>query len=320
MILGCGGTNLKPAPEWTKSKKIAGKEQKLSHVSGIAVDEKFAYVTMGGTIADQNEGTSGLRKIALDSGAVSVLDDGKSMPQSDNGGIVLDEKYVYWNTNGKIMRVSKDGGNPEAIASEKVGIGIDMAVDNEKVYWSNHQYYSPNSPMKPSPVFMVSKRGGTVEIFVDNQNVPGNIVVDEKYVYWRAASGIFKRSKSGGQPQYVFQLTDKQGVDELVQDAENLYFSFRGAGESRWILHKISKNGGEPQMLAKTTTVRALIADDANVYFIDEDSASPNALFKVSKNGGEVAKIDGGYSGGTIAQSKTQVYFGSLDTVYSFAK
>lgn len=320
MILGCGGMNSKPAPEWTKSKKIAGKEQKLSHVSGIAVDEKFAYLTMGGTVADQNEGTSGLRKIALDSGAVSVLDDGKSMPQAESGGIVTDEKYAYWNTEGKILRVSKDGGTSETVASEKVGIGIDMAVDNEKVYWTNHGYYSPNNPTKPSPIYMISKQGGKPEIFIDAQNVPGHIVTDEKFVYWHTVSGIFKQEKSGGQIQTVYQATDKQGIDELAQDAENLYFSFRDAGDSRWVLHKISKNGGEPQMLAKTTTVRALVVDETNVYFIDEDSTSPNALFKVSKNGGEVIKLDGGYSSGTIAQSKTQVYFASLDDIYSFAK
>lgn len=37
-------------------------------------------------------------------------------------------------------------------------------------------------------------------------------------------------------------------------------------------------------------------------------------------NGGEVVRLDGGYSSGIIAQSKMQVYFASLDDIYSFAK
>lgn len=94
VISGCGELT-KPAAEWSKAKKIAGKEQKLSHVSGLAVDDKFAFVTVGGNLADQKEGLSGLRKVALDSGAVTVLDDGKELPQSDYGGIALDEKFVY---------------------------------------------------------------------------------------------------------------------------------------------------------------------------------------------------------------------------------
>ena len=91
MILGCGG--LADGPDWAKSRKIAGKEQRLSHISGMVVDEKFAYVIMGGTIADQNEGNSGVRKVSLETGAVTMIDDGiKNMPQSDYGGMAVDDK------------------------------------------------------------------------------------------------------------------------------------------------------------------------------------------------------------------------------------
>src|SRR5450432_409246 len=107
-ILGC--SKFANRPDWSKVKKIAGKEQRLSHISGLVVDDKFAYVTIGGMLSDQNEGNSGLRKVALDSGAVTILDDGKKLPQSEIGGIAIDEKYIYWNTGGNILRVSKDGG------------------------------------------------------------------------------------------------------------------------------------------------------------------------------------------------------------------
>jgi hypothetical protein len=316
-ILGCG--KLANKPDWTKARKISGKEQGLSHISGLVIDDQFAYVTIGGTIADQNEHTSGLRKVALDSGAVMTLDDGEKLPQSDYGGIAIDEKYIYWNAGGNILRVSKNGGKPEGVASENVGIGVDLVVDGGKVYWANHGYYSANTPTM-KPIYAVSKQGGKTEIFADQQNIPNSLVVDEKFLYWLTSSSILKQAKSGGPPQLIYQINDKEGIDELAQDSESLYFGFRSAGNSRWALRKVSKQGGEPQTLVKTYSLRPVVVDDKNVYFFDEESLMKDAFCKVSKNGGEVTRFDTGYGSGVISQSKTLVYFASLDDLYSFAK
>ncbi|MDX6694465.1 MAG: hypothetical protein QOF02_2068 [Blastocatellia bacterium] len=319
-ISGCGKFARLPAAEWTKARKIAGKERRLSHISGLAVDDKFAYVTIGGTIADQKEGTSGLRKVALDSGAVTNLEDGAQLPQSDYGGIATDEKFVYWNAGGNILRVAKDGGKPQVVAAEHVGIGVDIVVDDEKVYWANHGYYSPNSPAKPRPVYAAAKQGGTAQVFADGQNIPHSLVIDEKFVYWLTPTSILKQAKAGGRAEVIYQTTDKEGVDELASDDENLYFGFRGAGESRWALRRISKQGGEPQTLVKTFSLKQFVVDEANIYFFDEDGLSADELCRVSKSGGEVVKLDAGYASGVIAQSKTLIYFASLDDIYSFAK
>jgi hypothetical protein len=319
-ISGCDKFAGQPAAEWTKARKIAGKERRLSHISGLAVDDKFAYVTIGGTIADQKEGTSGLRKVALDSGAVTNLEDGEQLPQSDYGGIATDDKFIYWNAGGNILRVAKDGGKPQVVAAEHVGIGVDIVVDDEKVYWANHGYYSPNSPTKPRPIYAAAKQGGTAQVFADQQNIPHNLVIDEKFVYWLTPTSILKQAKSGGQAQVVYQATEKEGVDELASDDENLYFGFRGAGESRWALRKISKQGGEPQTLVKTFSLKQFVIDEANIYFFDEKGLSADELCRVSKNGGEVVKLDAGYASGVIAQSKTLIYFASLDDIYSFTK
>jgi hypothetical protein len=318
--LGCNWSAPRPAAQWTKARKVAGREQKLSHVSGLAVDDGFAYVTVGGTVADQKEGASGLRKVALDSGAVTSLDDGAEMPQSDYGGVAVDDKFIYWNAGGKILRVSKDGGSPEAVASENVGVGVDLAVDGERLYWANHSYYSPNSPTPPAPIYTVSKRGGKPEIFADRQMVPHGLVTDERFVYWLTPTAVWKQAKSGGQAQAVFQATDKEGVEELAADADSLYFGFRGAGESRWALRKISKQGGEPQTLVKSYSLKPVAVDDANVYFFDEDGLTADLLCRVPKRGGEVTRLDAGYASGVIAQDKGAVYFAGLDDIYSLAK
>lgn len=316
--LGCGG--MKSEPDWTKSKRIAGKDKGLSHVSGLVVDEKFAYVVIGGTVADQNEGHSGLRRVNLETGEVASIDDGKNIPQSENGGIAQDDKFIYWNAAGKIWRAAKSGGSPEAIINENVGIGIDMAVDNEKVYWLNHGYYSSGQPSVPEPVFVARKTGGKVEIFADNQNIPHSLVLDEKFVYWHTSTGLMKQPKSGGTPQAVYTPPDGAGLDELSQDAENLYFGFRAKGDSRWALMKVSKQGGEPTTLVKRFSLYPLAVDDKAVYFFDEGSLTNNSLCKVAKTGGEVAILDSGYTSGAIALGGANVYFASLDDIFSISK
>ena len=129
-----------------------------------------------------------------------------------------------------------------------------------------------------------------------------------------------KQAKSGGQAQAISQISDKEGVDELSQDTDSLYFGFRSAGNSRWALRKVSKQGGEPQTLVKTYSLKPVVVDETNVYFLDEESLMKDAFCRVSKNGGVVTRLDYGYASGVIAQSKTVIYFGSLDDIYSFAK
>jgi len=317
-ILGCA--KMAKQPNWIKARRIAGKEQGLSHISGLVVADKFAYVTIGGTVADQKEGHSGLRKVALDSGAVTSLDNGEKAPQSDYGGLAIDEKFIYWNAEGVILRISKEGGKPETVASEHVGIGVDLVIDSEKVYWANHGYYSANSPTKPSPIYMVAKQGGRVETFSAEQHIPSSLVEDDKSVYWVTPSSIVKQAKAGGAAQVIYQAGDKAGVDQLAQDADNLYFGFRGAGESRWALRKVSKQGGEPQTIVKRYSLKPVAVDDTNIYFFDEDGLTTDLICRVAKNGGEVEKLDSGYASGVITRSKTQVYFTSLDDIHSWEK
>lgn len=316
-VLGCA--KLKDKPDWTKMQKIAGKQQRLSHISGLVIDDKFAYVTMGGTLADQNEGNSGLRKVALDSGAVTLLDDGRKLPQSENGGIALDEKYVYWNREGNILRIPKDGGQPDVVASDHVGVGIDMIVDADKLYWVNHGYYSQGSPTV-SAIYVVDKKGGKAEVFADQQKIPHCLIADEKNVYWLTASSVVKQAKAGGPAAVIHTISDQEGVDELSQDSDSLYFGWRSPGNSRWGLRKVSKRGGEPLTLVKTYTLKPVVVDETTVYFFDEDSTYKDAFCKVPKNGGAVTRVDTGYESGVIAQSKTQVYFGTLDDIYSYKK
>lgn len=323
VLIGIACGTIEQKPQWPNSKKIAGKEQGLSHISNIVVDDKFAYVLIGGTVADLNAGTNGLRKIDLASGAVTSLDDGKQMPQAGQGGLAIDDRYVYWKAGSTIQRILKDGGTSETVVSENVGLGIDLAVDNDRVYWTNHGYYSSNTPAVPSPVYMALKSGGKAEVFIDQQMVPHDVAVDEKYVYWCTPTSILRKPKSGGELFTVFQANDNEGVDNLSVYKGDVYFGFRGAGSGRWALRKLATSSTEPQMtktIASRYSTKPIAFDGDNLYFFDEDGMSADALCRTTINGGNIERLDTGYSGGTIAAGKNGIYFGTLDDVMVIAK
>lgn len=79
------------------------------------------------------------------------------------------------------------------------------------------------------------------------------------------------------------QASEREGIDKLEQDGGDLYFGFRGAGESRWALRKISKASGEPQTIAKTFSLKQSVIDEQNIYFFDEDGLSADVLCRASK-------------------------------------
>ena len=78
--------------------------------------------------------------------------------------------------------------------------------------------------------------------------------------------------------------------------------------------------GGTPQTVSKTFTLGQIMTDEANVYFFDEQSINYDYLCRVSKSGGDVVKLDSGYTSNMLAQSKTLIYFVAGDDIYSFAK
>jgi len=70
----------------------------------------------------------------------------------------------------------------------------------------------------------------------------------------------------------------------------------------------------------KRYSLKPVVVDDTNIYFFDEDGLTSDLFCRVAKNGGEVVKLDSGYASGVITQSKTQVYFASLDDIHVWPK
>jgi len=71
LVGGLSGCELKNTePTWTKSKIIAAK---LDHPQAIAVDGKYLYFILGGTIASQKEGTNNVMRMPIEGGTPTVI-------------------------------------------------------------------------------------------------------------------------------------------------------------------------------------------------------------------------------------------------------
>lgn len=313
VVLGC--TAAPPQAEWTAAQKVAGREQGLSHISGLAVDEKFLYVAMGGTQADQKAGQSGIRKIDLTSGQVSPLAD--TPPQSAEGGFEAHDRYLYYNTGGQLLRLDKGGGKPEPLTRENVGASIDLAV-GQRLYWCNHGSYQ-QSEANTTAVYSCPKEGGPVTVFAPCKSSPHSLIVDSGRVYWLAGSTLYAQpQKDGAKPLELLQVSPEEGLDELAQDQDNLYFGKRGAGQSRWGLFKIPKSGGAPQLLSKTCSLKPFLPCPDGIFFFDQEGLTTDLLCKLSQ--GKVAILDRGYIGEDAVLGGNSVYFSSLDTVYAWPR
>src|ERR1044072_3046799 len=82
LVAGASGCELKNSePTWTKSKIIAAK---LDHPQALAVDGKYLYFILGGTVASQNEGTNNVMRMPIEGGAPTIVFKGgaKYIPDS----------------------------------------------------------------------------------------------------------------------------------------------------------------------------------------------------------------------------------------------
>lgn len=304
-ILGCKETA--KTPEWSKAKIFL---DNLDHPSVLVTDDKNLYFVTGGTIASLNEGTSGVWKVSLNGGQPVQLfkgyqKDEKTVYIPSTYVITTDEKYVYFST-GTIFRVPKDGGNAEEITA---GNPTEMALDDENIYW--HDYVGEG--MKDVPIFSVSKKGGERKTLTDAANI-SDIVVDKDFLYWSQADGIYKVSKKGGEKIRVYAAANGKRINAMTADANSLYII-----ENDTLL-QISKDRNSNKIIAeKVNYTNKFYADEANIYFVKNEGSFGTSLNKVSKNGGEIVKIDDGYLASFTA-GKDKIFVSDVAKIYEISK
>lgn len=132
-------------------------------------------------------------RVTLASGTVQLL----ATTQAESPwGLAVDERYVYWGDRlrdgGAVMRVSREGGQPEVLARSQSGVhGI--AVERERVYWTA-EYAGTVMSLIP---------GRQPEAIASGQPGPKNLVLTEDAVYWTdaAANTVMRVALPGTLPR-----------------------------------------------------------------------------------------------------------------------
>lgn len=208
--------------------------------------------------------------------------------------IVSDDLFVYYVTGGTIASLNegtsgvwrKPIAGGEAVQLFK-GHYIDkdhvilpdffvLAVDEKYVYWSSGE------------IWRTPKMGGESQKIT--AGTPTEWTVDDSKIYWHNFGGehapptpIYVADKSGGEPK---AFTEPVIISGIVGDKEYIYWAQADG------IYKQAKNGGEKSKVYAPTekqSVSGLIADKDSFYFTLGNGR--NALFKLSKNGGEAVKL-----------------------------
>ena len=85
-------------------------------------------------------------------------------------------------------------------------------------------------------------------------------------------------------------------------------------------LFKVPKKGGEAVKIAPSiNNALHFYADDTNIYFVLNEGTFGTSLNKVSKNGGEITKLDSGYIA-SYTIGKDKIYVTDIAKIYALGK
>ena len=236
---------------------------------GIAMDATNVYWLTGGLV----DGDAAVMSVSKNGGAPTTLASGLS----NLNKIAVDATNVYWTSgiigpspSGAVMTVPKVGGTPTTLASGGVSIGL--VVDAAKVYYTDSSTYTVKS---------VPKNGGASSVLASNQDRPGDMVMDDTYLYWvnRAAGGsVAKVAKSGVNPRTLASGLDfPQGI---AVDATNAYWAMSDAGT----VMKVPLEGGVvTTIISDQTSPDDLAVDDSFLYWTTTSNTGTTGIRVTSK-------------------------------------
>lgn len=239
---------------------------------------------------------NGPRQVFVDADAVFWLNDG-SRGDTDpglikvpkNGGptvtlvksdaisaVVADAQALYFlfPRAGKIMKQSKSGGEPTALADSQ-GVLRTLTLDDTTVYWA-----------EDDGVFAVPKAGGKSRQVLSGIGLADFLVADQASLYWYSSvSGKASRgSKKGGAPAPLY-ADEQHTLNSFFLDGQELCISFGSSGKME--LYHLPKTGGKPTLIVGGQEPASDIASDGSaIYWATED-----AIFKVPRSGGSVEPV-----------------------------
>ena len=300
-------TNVGKTEGWVRAARLA---QGVDHPLGVAVQGDFVYFTAGGFARAKN---AVLRVSAL-GGSVDTL---ALLDMQPSGPLTVDAEHVYFTSEqgNSVLRVATTGG-PVALLTHAPA-PTQLAMDQTHVYFVSFARQEPGGA-----VARVAKSGGTAEILASGHIGLDNVVVDDRDVYFRSNSGLWRVPKRGGPAQSLWTRTPTQNALRLVADSTHLYFLIEQPGTGKYSLARLAKGGGEPEVIGPVVNANARLSlSETHVYFFRQASLTHDLLAKVAKAGGEPETVDGaGHSTGYLAVAGGDVYFTDVNTVYRVAK
>jgi hypothetical protein len=147
----------------------------LGGANCVAVDEKRAYVSIGGT--DSKQHSDGMIvSVPKSGGPAKIIVKDVHAPAD----VQVDATDAYWIDGDKLMKAPKAGGAATQLSQAPGPIG-DIVLDDASVYFT-----VPGAKGDGS-IGRVAKAGGAPTILASSQPAPTGIVVDERSVYWTCA-------------------------------------------------------------------------------------------------------------------------------------
>lgn len=219
-------------------------------------------------------------------------------------GLLTDATHVYFADSSSsfsggaaILRMSKEGGLPEAIALDEKSIDS-VALDDATVYWVS---YSPHS-IRAAP-----KAGGALPrvVAAEKDGHDPGLAVDREHVYYRRKGGpIVRVPKAGGEARVV---VDPGGTVAAVDDTHLYYFTDKA------ILKAPKGERSAPITLVSGQRPQELVIDASHVYWVNQPTTRDTfdgAVLRVAKAGGAPAVVaDRQTQPACLAVSADRVWF-----------
>jgi hypothetical protein len=229
---------------------------KLAYEPSLFTDGLVVAATLDGdhlfflTEKDLNEVR--LHRVDLEDGTGEVL----SVLYSDQQlsltfHIVVGGDYVYIGNGEGVWRVGSGGGEPVRITADAVE---DIAADETHVYWSG---------FSGSVKRFSTEDGASEEVFATTEEAAAlaKVAIDGTHVYWNDRTDLWRRSKSGGDPDPLGQaatIDETSPVDDLIVAGDHLYW-VSADSDGYALLSRMKVTGGPSEEVAESSDASGVI-------------------------------------------------------------
>jgi hypothetical protein len=233
----------------TTMQVYAGTGQPFAANSSIATDDTDIFWT------SQIDKTSALTRQDRNGGKPTVVTSSSQFPIQC---VAVDDTAMYWVLGGGVIKQSKKGGGPQALAGGFKGADC-IAVDGDHVYWSVSG--SPDKQFADGAIIESTKTGANTRVLVKGADHAENVHADGTAVYWMSGPKVFRADKRTGEAQKLAEASGK--VADIAIDDQYVYFLTPDA------LARAPKGGGGhgETLVDGLQTPTSVIADATAVYF-----------------------------------------------------